>query len=152
MKPAVVRFIGDEHRYLTEDMYYIFNKNKCYDAYFLEYWQGTRKSLHVKGNDGEIRDFIPYEDFQLVKDEYNVLNLYEADVKCITDEYDNKLFDLNKGGIYKAIGHDKQGNYLVMDESCDCYFYPKDEFLVINDEHGVLSDKRYIVYDSSIWK
>ena len=82
-KPAVVRFIGDVSNYKlgceeSSSRYCkdCTNNKKCtrtkinyeftlgcdYPAYFLEYWQGDRNSLHVKCNTGEIVDFILFED------------------------------------------------------------------------------------------
>ena len=53
---------------------------------------------------------------------------------------------MNYGSEYKAIGRDKDGMYLVMDESYCCYFYEPDCFEVIEDKHGILS--RRSVYHS----
>ncbi len=38
----------------------------------MEYWQGERDSLHVRGEDGEIPDFNPFSDFEVISDEENV--------------------------------------------------------------------------------
>lgn len=129
--PARVKCISDDLKDFTKD--------KAYNAYFLEYWQGKRNSLHVENDDGDIVDFIPFEDFVVLEDKENVLNTYEATVQCITHEYDSKLFDLNYGKEYKAIGRDKNGMYLVMDESYDCYFYPASDFKVMSDPHHILT-------------
>lgn len=110
----------------------------------MEYWQGQRNSLHVRGNDGKITDFNLLEDFVVLSDEDNLLNDYEATVRCITDRYDD--ISLVSGSVYKAIGRDKDGLYLVMDESSDCYFYPADAFEVIYDEHGILT-RRSVYYN-----
>lgn len=106
---------------------------KCYEAFFLEYWEGERDSLHVRGNDGRVTDFNKFEDFTVISDEDNLLNDYEAIVKCVTHAYDGELFDLNYGSLYKAIGRDKDGMYLVMDESFCCYFYDPNCFEVVED-------------------
>lgn len=106
---------------------------KCYEAFFLEYWEGERDSLHVRGNDGRVTDFNKFEDFTVISDEENLLNDYEAIVKCVTHAYDGELFDLNYGSLYKAIGRDKDGMYLVMDESFCCYFYDPNCFEVVED-------------------
>lgn len=166
-KTAVVRFIGDQEKYrlhcdesnykycrdcikadCQKQVCFQFIYGNLYNAYFLEYWQGDRTSLHVKGEDGEIDDFNPIEDFEIVSDEDNVLNTHEAIVRCITHEYDDELFDLNYGNEYKAIGFDCNGLYLVMDECHDCYFYSSKYFEIISDPYGVLDkDKSSHIYD-----
>lgn len=158
-KPAKVKFIGNENDYIlgcddkdyhyckdcgeksscTQTGYPQFSYGKIYDAYFLEYWQSKRDSLHVKDNDGMIVDFIPFGDFKVLEDPDNVLNLYEATVLCTTHDYNNESFDIKYGKEYKAIGRDKDGYYLVKDESCDCYFYPADDFEIIKDPNELLN-------------
>ena len=77
----------------------------------------------------------------MIADEDNVLNLHEAIVRCNTHKYDDMIAGLRYGKEYKAIGRDKDGLYLVMDESCDCYFYPADIFEIVSDEHDILSHR-----------
>ena len=81
----------------------------------------------------------------MISDEDNLLNDYEAIVKCVTHAYDGELFDLNFGSLYKAIGRDKDGMYLVMDESFCCYFYDPNCFEVVEDKYGIL-DKHSVYY------
>ena len=131
-KPAIVKYIGEKE---NEE----FSYGKEYDAFFLEYWQGKRDSLHVKGNSGEITDFNPFEDFEVVIDEDNVLNTNEAIVECLTHNFDEEVFGVKYGKQYKALGRDKDGLYLIMDETYDCYFYAPGYFKIIQDEHGLLS-------------
>ena len=131
MRPARVRFLRESDCNFT--------KRKKYDAFFLEYWQGKRNSLHVRNDAGEIVDFVPFEDFEDISDPDNVLNDYEAVVLCVSDDHYYLGIDLTKGCKYKAIGRDKHGFYLVMDNSCDCYFYPPEAFIILEDEHGLLS-------------
>ena len=157
-KPAKVKFIGIPSQYkvgckvspymycrdckltnCTDKTFNNFENGKIYNAYFLEYWQGNRDSLHVKGENGEIEDFIPLSDFEVLEDIDDVLNTKEASVRCITHKYDNKLFDLTYGKEYKAIGFDLYGRYLVMDDSWDCYFYLPKEFEIISDPHQILN-------------
>lgn len=128
MKPAIVRYNGESNERFTN--------GSCYEAYFLEYWEGKRDSLHVRMNDGRVTDFNPFEDFSVVSDEDNLLNTYEAVVKCITHKFDDELLCITYGKEYKAIGRDKDGLYLVMDDSYCCYFYSPDDFEIISDEHG----------------
>lgn len=130
-KPAIVKFVGKESRGQ-------FTYGKEYEAYLLEYWQGKRINLHARGDDGKITYFNTFESFEVISDEDNVLNLYEAVVECITHRFDDELLDIKYGKRYKAIGRDKDGMYLVMDESHDCYFYPPQDFKIIEDEHGIL--------------
>lgn len=129
-RPAQVRYLGRSNRRHT--------RGNIYDAYFLEYWEGERSSLHVRCNDGWIRDFIPFGDFEVVSDPDQVLNTFEAVVRCIKHTYDDDLFGVHYGKEYKAIAADKDGYYLVMDESYNCYFYGPSWFEVVSDVHGVL--------------
>lgn len=142
-KPAIVKYIGKKE---NEE----FSYGKEYDAFFLEYWQGKRDSLHVKGNSGEITDFNPFEDFEVVLDEDNVLNTNEAIVECLTHNFDEELFGVKYGKQYKALGRDKDGLYLIMDETYDCYFYPPGYFKIIEDKNGLLSRcSLYYNFDNS---
>lgn len=137
MKPAIVKYIGsDSDKFIN---------GKCYEAFFLEYWQGERDSLHVRGEDGEITAFNSFSDFEVISDEDNLLNDHETIVRCLTHQYDNLVSGLTYGKEYKAIGRDKDGLYLVMDDSYDCYFYPPDIFEVLEDEHGIL-DRQSVYY------
>lgn len=115
-----------------------FENGKIYNAYFLEYWQGERESLHIKGEDGKIRDFVPLSDFIILEDVDGVLNKKEAVVKCISHDYDNDIVGITYGNEYKAIGYDLQGNYLVMDDSLDCYFYNPKLFTIVSDPYRIL--------------
>lgn len=132
-KPAIVRYIGKKE---NDE----FSYGKEYQAYFLEYWQGERNSLHARGNSGKITDFNPFEDFEIVLDEDNVLNTYEAIVECRTHNFDNELFGIKYGKQYRALGRDKNGMFLVMDESFDCYFYHGCYFEIVDDEYNLLSN------------
>ena len=136
-KPAIVRYIGKTNNDFTN--------GKEYEAFLLEYWQGVRNSLHVRNNGGEICDFNPFEDFEIITDKDNVLNYDEAIVRCITHKQEG-ILGLNYGKEYKAIGCDKDGLFIVMDESFDCYFYPSEFFEIIQDEHDILS-KRSLYYN-----
>lgn len=176
--PAIVKFIGNQDDYrlgcgfdkpyycrdckqkdicTNECKNYEFTFGKENHAYFLEYWQGNRNSLHVKNNSGEIVDFIPLEDFSIIGDVDNVLNYKDATVRCITRRYDNSLFDIKYGKEYKAIGISNRQfseyEYLIMDESYECYFYPHSFFEIIEDTDGILDRQTGVyVYDSSIFK
>ena len=142
-KPAIVKYIGEKE---NEE----FSYGKEYDAFFLEYWQGKRDSLHVKGNSGEITDFNPFEDFEVILDEDNVLNRNEAIVECLTHNFDEEVFGVKYGKQYKALGRDKDGLYLIMDETYDCYFYAPGYFKIIEDKHGLLSRcSLYYNFDNS---
>jgi len=136
-KPAMVQYIGNSNQKFTA--------GQEYEAFFLEYWQGERNSLHVRNNDGKITDFNPFEDFEVISDEGNLLNAHEATVRCISHQYDNLIPGLTFGKNYKAIGCDRDGYYLVMDDSYDCYFYSPKVFEIIEDPFGILS-RRSIYY------
>lgn len=131
-KPAVVRYNAKSSCKFT--------KGKLYEAYFIEYWEGKRTSLHVRGNDSTITDFNHLEDFEIISDEGNLLNNYEATVQCITHKYDHFMCCVTFGEEYKVIGRDSDGHYLVLDESNCCYFYPNDVFKSINDPYGILEE------------
>lgn len=137
MHPAIVRYKGRKIKKFTP--------GKSYEAYFVEYWEGKRNSLHVRGDDGRITDFNPLEDFDIISDEDNLLNDYEAIVRCKTHEYEDYISGLIYGKDYKAIGRDREGLYLVMDESYCCYFYPPDVFEILDDPHGILT-RRSVYY------
>lgn len=136
-KPAVVRYNAKSNRKFT--------KGKLYEAYFIEYWEGERTSLHVRGNDGTITDFNPLEDFEVISDEGNLLNNYEASVQCITHKYDHLICGITFGKEYKAIARDKNGLLLVMDDSYSCCFYPNDVFKIIDDQYGILTKLVFII-------
>lgn len=143
--PAKVRYINVS----TKD----FTKGQIYNAYFVEYWQGVRNSLHVENNSGKITDFNPFEKFEIVCDPENVLNFNEAIIKCITRRYekDKLLGRLTFGKEYKAIGRDKDGLYLVMDDSWDCYFYPPNCFKIICDANKILQKQSvYYSFNTSL--
>ena len=131
MKPAIVEYIG-----LSNDK---FTNGKRYEAYFLEYWEGVRNSLHVRGNDGRVTDFNPFEDFIVISDDDLLLNDYEATVRCITHRLDGLLGGLTYGKEYKAIGKDAAGMFLVKDDSTCCYFYNPSDFVIADDPHGILT-------------
>ena len=137
MRPAIVQYIAKNNRKFTQG---------CkYEAYFLESWEGKRNSLHVRGNDGRVTDFNHIEDFKVLSDPDNLLNTNEAVVRCITHRFDNLIAGLTYGKEYKAIGRDKDGLYLVMDDSYCCYFYSPECFDIVSDEYGVLS-RRSVYY------
>ena len=137
-KPTVVRYNAKSNRKFT--------RGKLHKAYFIEYWEGERTSLHVRGNDGTITDFNHLEDFEIISDEGNLLNNYEATVQCITHQYDHLICGITFGEEYKAIGKDKNGLLLVMDDSYCCYFYPNMVFKIIDDPYGIL-EKTSVCYN-----
>ncbi len=142
--PAKVKYIGTDSDKFTQ--------GKEYDAFFLEYWGNNRNSLHVRGDNGKISDFNHFEEFEVLEDTQNLLNNYEATVRCITHRYDQKLFDLTYGKEYKAIGQDWEGLYLVQDDSKDCYFYRAEDFEIIDDPHGILKQRSmYYSYHPKNW-
>ena len=171
LKPAKVKFVGnmDDYKLGCKESCFAYcrdcDKTDCqettknrfiygnvYNAYFLEYWQGKRDSLHVKGEDGAIVDFIPLSDFEIISDEDNVLNNDEAIVKCVVHDYDNEVFAVKYGKKYKALGINNYGLYLVVDESGDCYFYLNSMFEIVNDKSNILDkDKHYPVYDWNLF-
>ncbi len=171
LKPAKVKFVGngDNYKLGCEESCFTYcrdcDRKGCqektkkrvifgtvYNAYFLEYWQGKRDSLHVKGEDGVIDHFIPLSDFEIISDVDNVLNNDEAIVKCVVHDYDDEVFALNYGKEYKAIGINNYGLYLILDESGDCYFYSSSAFEIVDDKFNVLNkDKHYPIYDWNLF-
>ena len=137
MIPAIVEYRGISNKKFTT--------GKQYEAFFLEYWEGVRNSLHVRGNDGRVTDFNPFEDFIVVSDDDNLLNDYEAIVRCITHRLDNLIGGLTFGEEYKVIGRDKAGMFLVEDDSGCCYFYSPSDFIVLEDPNGILA-RRSVYY------
>ena len=137
-KPAVVRYNAKSNRKFT--------KGKLYEAYFIEYWEGERTSLHVRGNVSTITDFNHLEDFEIISNEGKLLNDYEATVQCITYEYDHLICGITFGKECKAIARDKNGLLLVMDDSYCCYFYPTNVFKIIDDPYGIL-EKTSVYYN-----
>ena len=89
MKPAIVEYKG-----ITNEK---FTTGEKYEAFFLEYWEGVCDSLHVRGNDGLITDYNPFEDFNVISDEDNLLNDYEATVRCITHRFEDLIDGLTYG-------------------------------------------------------
>ena len=124
------------------DFTYRFTVGQIYEAYFLEYWQGKRTSPLVKDNSGEITNFNPLEDFEIVEDCDNVLNMKEAVVRCVTHKLDDQLLGIKYEREYAALGLSKKNfaeiYYLVMDESHDCYFYSAKYFEIVDDPYGLL--------------
>lgn len=137
MKPAIVEYHGISNEKFTN--------GQRYEAFFLEYWEGVRDSLHVRGNDGRVTDFNPFEDFIVISDDDNLLNDYEATVRCITHRLDDLIGGLTFGEEYKAIGRDKAGMFLVKDDSACCYFYNPSDFTILDDPHGILT-RRSVYY------
>lgn len=133
MKPAKVRFIGDDNYHEGH-----FTRGQVYDAYFLEYWNGLRNSLHVMDNEGNIQDFKPLEDFEVLEDPDNLLSHAEAVVRCIGPTQRSRGGGVIHGQEYIAIGRDVDGLYLVKDCSDNCFFYPPDLFEVVSDPEHIL--------------
>lgn len=91
---------------------------------FLRYYcQGKRDVLDIEAENGEILSFIPLCDFETISDKDNVLNNDYFLVKCIKDN----VKDLTKNKVYKALKENDKCYYLL-DNSFDCYYYPKEYF------------------------
>lgn len=133
-RSAKVKYIVSDPSLVTGHFTY----GKDYTAYYIEFWQGIRKGLVAKDDNGEIWDFNQLDQFEILEDPDYVLNDYVAIVECITHQYDDNAEDLNYGKRYKAIGCNEHRFYLVMDESYDCYWYPASCFTVIDDPHHLL--------------
>ena len=148
-KPAVVRFIGNSNsvEIHTEGE---FTPGMLYDAFFLEYWESSRDALHVRDDNGKITYFNHFGYFSVISDEDNLLNDYEAIVRCVTHEFDDEFLDLKYGQEYKAIGVNSEGEYLVMDESHVCYFYNPECFEIVEDKNNTLKQQVYWWFEDSV--
>jgi hypothetical protein len=159
-KYAIVKFVGDEEEYLIgeycagEEWLFckacqemgnhkcnrpkipMFVRNKEYKAYFLDYCQGVRDVLEVETELGTVETFIPLSDFKIVSDEFDILNEKHAIVVCLNA--DNQK-DLTEGKRYKALKK-REGQLYILDDSSDCYYYPKELFEIIEDKDGILND------------
>ena len=159
-KYAIVKFVGNEEEYLIgeycagEEWLFchacqeagnhkcdrpkipMFVKGKEYKAYFLDYCQGVRDVLEVESETGDVETYIPLSDFEIVSDEYGVLNEKHAIVKCINTE---NREDLTEGKQYKALKEEYDCFY-ILDDSSDCYYYPKGLFEVMDDKDGILDN------------
>ena len=157
-KFAKVKFIGnpqvylsgkdcDEWRYCQQcskvdfcvkEKLFLFLSGKEYKAYFLDYCQGVRDVLDVEAENGELLSFVDACDFEVISDEHNVLHSDYAIVKCIKNA---EFQDLQQGKEYIALKQDKSKTmFYVLDDSSDCYYYPKELFIVLEDAHKLLSD------------
>ena len=158
-KYATVRFIGNQNDYVSgqkcnEYVYclqceknatckrnrvFLFVKNKEYKAYFLDYLQGERNVLEVEAEKGELINFVPLSDFEIVSDKDNVLNHSFARVKCILTNGD---IDLTAGKEYYALKKDDNNTaYYILDNSGDCYYYPKNYFIIVDDMDNILNER-----------
>jgi len=164
--PAKVKFIGDPKKYtyrhnswdpktdifLEYDEYSCFNKDKIYEAFFLEFLQGDRVSLYVRTDSGQIEHFVHIDDFEVIEDPDNVLNKFEAIVRSKKDCREGTIFGIIKGKEYRAIGLGRNIlssdlAYFVMDESHDNYYYPSDLFDIISDPNAILDPIKGIYVD-----
>lgn len=131
-RPAKVKYNGEPSNE--------FDIDGIYNAYFVEYWQGTRNNLNVRNKLGEIVNFVDLADFEIIEDRFGVLRTGEAIVKAKKSS-DAGLSGVTKDREYRAIGLGIQHHhpyYLVLDNCYDNYFYPPDWFDIISDPDGVL--------------
>ena len=137
-EPATVRYLGKS----TDNIVH----GKCYKAFFIEYWEAERENLHVLDETGEIKYWYLMEDFEIIEDKDNVLNLYSAKVKCVTHKYSReRIVELQYGQIYEAIAVSSDGYYLVHTGSHN-YYYPPKDFEVLEDPHEVLKHKLHFLW------
>ena len=156
-KFAKVKFIGNQQEYISGqfcdewqfcrdcsrhsdcalERMFLFIYGKEYKAYFLDYCQGIRDVLEVRAENDEILSFLPVSDFEIVSDEHKVLNNKQAIVRCVNAE---NYMDLQVGKDYVALKmHPKKPYIYVLDDSRDCYYYPKENFVIVEDKEGVLT-------------
>ena len=139
MKPAIVRYTGD-----AENDQGKFTKGAEYEAYTVEYWEGTRDALVAKDDEGMITTFNSADNFLVVSDPDNVLNDFEATVRCISNGFD-EVFEMKYGSEYIATGMDQDGYYLVKDETGCSYYYSAGCFEIVKDPHGILNKQSLIL-------
>ena len=129
-EPATVRYVGET----TESIIH----GKLYKALFIEYWEAEREKLIVLDETGWINNWYLLEDYEIIEDKDNVLNLYSAKVRCITHEYSReRIVCPEYGEVCEAIAVSSDGYYLVHAGSHNYYYSPED-FEVLEDSHGVL--------------
>lgn len=141
MTPAKVRYIGSASKRRKS-----FTAGNLYDAFFVEYWEGVRNSLHVRNDEEEIVDFVPLEAFEIISDPDGLLEMREARVRCVTRRFEDCWYGVHFGREYAAIGRDRDGFYLVKDETECCYFYPPTAFEINSDPEGILG-RRSVYYN-----
>ncbi len=61
---AKVRYVGLDPNLVTGH----FTHGKVYSAYYIEFWQGVRKGLVAKDDNGEIWDFNQLDQFEILED------------------------------------------------------------------------------------
>lgn len=153
-KYAIVKFIGKEDDYITgkckdkeweyckqcqknatckEEVFPYFRKGQEYKAYFLDYCQGERNVLDIEAENGEILSFVPLSDFEIVLDKDKVLEDFYFVVKYVKSiEGDFLTPNLTLNKKYKVLKIDKKNKlYYVLDNSGDCYYYPKEFFQIV---------------------
>ena len=155
-KYAIVKFIGNKEKYISgkfctswcyckqcddnksckKEKFYLFIKDKLYKAFFLDYCQGERNVIEVQTENGEVIDYVPINDFEIIEDRYNVLNDKIARIKCVNV---NGQKDLQIGKEYIALkSNEDRTMFLVLDDSFDTYYYPKENFTVLDDKDKIL--------------
>lgn len=158
-KFAILKFIGNEEDYIVcsglcsmlyckecnkngecnKEKMRLFLKGKEYRAYFLDYCQGERNVLEVAGENDRLETFIPISDFEIISDDYQILQDKYAIAKCVKS---NGQMDLTLNKNYKILKKlPNKNHFYVLDDSCDCYYYPSDNFEIIEDKYGLLKDK-----------
>ena len=150
-KPAKVEYIES-----ITHCYPNITSGKVYSAYFIEYWQGERRNLHLKNDKGVIDYWYDLKDFKIIEDVDYVLNFKEAKVRCIRESHSfSELalgnIELTNGKEYIAIGIGgglMGGLCLILEVSYDHYFYPHAMFEIVSDPDNFLdSVDGIIVYE-----
>ena len=150
-KFAIVKFIGDEEKYVSnqncetkewlycndcekytscnKNKFNYFKKDKEYKVYFLDYCQGKRDVLEIEAENGEILSYVPLSDFEIVLDKDKVLEDSYFVVKYVDPIKTDYLTPNNE---YKVLKTDRKNKfYYVLDNSGDCYYYPKEFFQIV---------------------
>ena len=127
-----------QHKECAQERKFLFLEGKEYKAYFLDFLQGTRDVLDVEAENQEVLSFVPLQDFEIVSDEYGILEDKRAIVKCIKCK---GAQDLQVGKNYIALKRSKdKTKFYILDDSKDCYYYSSDFFVVVEDKDNLLKD------------
>lgn len=154
---ATVKFVGNGEEYISgvncRDWLYChqcprwlecrepkcsrFVRDREYRAFFLDFCAGVRNVLEVEDERGEVQTHLPLSDFCIISDGQGVLCDRRATVRCIAV---GGCGDVQEGKCYIATRADSALQYYyVLDESNECYWYPKRLFTVESDPLGILS-------------
>lgn len=139
-KAAIVRFIDDPKKYFDGEN--TLTNGKYYNALFTEFLGEKRNNLWIINDQGVPEYFYQLEDFDIIKDEDEILKDKHAIVLC-----KSSVLGITEGRKYKAIGTNGT-DFLVCDDWFKTTYFPKEFFEIIEDKDNVLS-LDFMAYDWS---